>query len=167
VSQFSQVELDQLVACPKVISEAPARELRLDGAHWRNDAKLVASDGTKGYFAMFLRKSDDFPENFSVGLTYVANDGRSSIQLFRCNGKHGVFNNDSDPEHPHWDYHIHRASEQAIEAGFKSEKYAEKTTAFASYEEALQYFVKAINLNAKDSSRHFPATTQADLQFER
>ena len=163
MSQFTQAELDQLIACAKEISEAPAKELWLDGAHWRNDAKLVASDETKGSFSLFLRKNSDFPENFSVGLIYNSNDGRPSIQLLRCNGKHGVFNNGSNPTHPHWDYHIHRASEEAMEAGFKPEKYAETTTEFASYEEALQYFIRAVNINIGDSSKHFPVVIQANL----
>jgi len=163
---FTQADVDQLIGCAKEISEAPARELKLDGAHWRNDAKLVASDGTKGSFSMFLRKSEDFPENFSIGLSYSPNDGRSSIMLLRCNGKHGPFNNGSDPDHPHWHYHIHRASERAMEAGSAPEKYAEKTMEFASYEEALQYFLRAVNLNAEDSSKHFPAAIQTKL-FER
>jgi hypothetical protein len=163
MAPFTQADVDQLITCAKEISEAPARELKLEGAHWRNDAKLVASDGTKGSFSMFLRRSEDFPENFSIGLTYSPNDGRPSIMLVRCNGKHGVFNNGSDPAHPHWDYHIHRATERAIEAGFAPEKYAEKTNEFASYEEALQYFVKAVNLNAVDASRYFPAAIQTQL----
>jgi hypothetical protein len=159
VAAFSQNELEEQITCPKEVSEPPRREMKLDGAHWRNDAKLVASNAVKGEFAIFMRKSEDFPENFSIGLIYSPHDGRGEIILFRCNGKHGDFNRSFDPTHPHFDYHVHRASEDAIEAGQAPEKSAVKTAGFAPYEEALQFFVKEIGLNAKDAKKHFPLVT--------
>lgn len=164
---FSQGEIDALISCPKGISEAPKKEMKLFGAHWRNDAKLAASDSLPGEFAMFMRKNEDFPENFSIGLIYNPHDGRGEIVLLRCNGKHGEFNRSFDPAHPHSDFHIHRATEIAIDAGQSSEKDAVKTTEFASFEEALQFFVKAVNLNARDAQKHFPASTQIPLTFEQ
>lgn len=110
-----------------------------------------------------MRKNDDFPENFSVGLRYSANDGRPEITLLRCNGKHGVFTGAGDSTHPHWDFHIHQASEAAQDAGFTAEKYATSTTEFASYEQAVQYFIRAVNLNAQDASKFFPNGTQGNL----
>jgi hypothetical protein len=141
MATFNQNELDALISCPKHISEAPKREMKLFGANWRNDAKLVASDGLiKGEFIVFMRKNEDFPENFSIGLIYHPQDERGEIVLFRCNGPHGCFNNDIEQVHPHFDYHIHKASENAIEAGYAPEKFADRTTEYASFEEALQLF---------------------------
>ena len=117
----------------------------------------------KGGFIIFMRRNDDFPENFSVGLRYSANDGRPEITLLRCNGKHGVFTGAGDATHPHWDFHIHMASEAAQDAGYVAEKFAEKTAEFASYEQAIQYFVKAVNLSAEDSSRYFSNEVQSTL----
>ncbi len=145
VANFTQIEIDALISCPKEISAAPARSLKLEGAHLRNDARLLATDGTKGTFTIFIRKNVDFPENFSVGLMYKANDDRPEIKLLRCNGKHGYYNEGMGgfvPTDPHYDFHIHRASEKALDSGFTAEKYATATTEFASLEEAVQYFVK-------------------------
>lgn len=155
---FRQPEIDDLISCQKQVSVPPKREMTLIGADWRNDAKLIASNGTDGVFQVFIRKSEVFPENFSIGLMYNPQDDPEAITLFRCNGRHGDFNASIDPDHPHCFFHIHRASEEAIEAGCKPEKFAFKTTEFASFEEALQYFVKAINLNSKDVEKHFPSS---------
>ena len=108
---------------------------------------------------MFMRKNEDFPENFSIGLIYNPHDGQGEITLFRCNGKHGDFNKSFDPSHPHSDYHTHRAAEDAIETGQAAEKDAVPTTEFASFEEGLQFFLKEVNLNAKDAKKYFPAGT--------
>jgi hypothetical protein len=167
VNSFSQIEIDQLIACVKEISEAPKRELKLDGAQLRNSAKLKSPIEITGEFTIFLRQNVDFSENFSMGLTYSPRDGRDAIILLRCNGKHGDFNGKFDPEHPHWDFHIHRATEEAINAGFTPEKFAEKTTEFASFEEAIQVFVKKVNLNLKDAQKHFPNRSQIDFDFEQ
>ena len=65
-----------------------------------------------------------------------------------------------------WGYHIHRASESAFRSGLKPEKWAETTTAYASYEEAEQHFLKLINLSAA-GKKHFPdRTAQTALPFE-
>lgn len=167
VATFSQIELDGLISCLKGISEAPKREMKLDGAQMRNAAKLIALNETKGEFTIFMRQNVDFPENFSIGLAYSPHDGREAITLLRCNGKHGDYNGTFDPDHPHWDFHIHKANEESIEAGYAPEKFATKTTEYASFEEAIQTFVKEINLNAQDAQKHFPAKPQIPFAFEQ
>lgn len=163
---YSDLDIEKLISCPKSVSDAPAKHLKLIGADWRNHCKMIATDGTKGTFSMFMRKSEDFPENFSVGLLYKAEDG-SEITLLRCNGKHGVFNGGDDPNHPHFEFHTHKASARAINAGFAPEKYAEKSTEFASYEQALQYFVRVIGLDPQDVAKHFPSEIQSSFEFTK
>jgi hypothetical protein len=87
---YTQNDIDALISCVKKVSDPPRRELRLAGAHWRNDMKLV-SVKVDGEFSAFIRRSDDFPENFSIGLNYDPKDGSGEITLIRCNGQHGVF----------------------------------------------------------------------------
>jgi len=135
----------------------PARDLR-------NDMKLVASDDTEGQFSVFMRKSGDFPENFSIGLIYHPADSPGEITLVRCNGQHGEYNGGpGDPSDPHWHYHVHQAQEVALDAGERAEKYAVKTDAYASFEEAVQYFLKTVNLDEKESRIHFPTKVQSIL----
>jgi len=163
---YSQRDIDELISCPKNVSEAPKREVKLVGAHWKNDMTLVA-EGRPGEFNVFFRRSEDFPENFSIGLSYDQKDGSGETILLRCNGPHGAFNATFNPTHPHWGYHIHRATESAINAGLKAERHAEITTAYASYEEAVHHFVKLINLDATEIAKYFPdKTAQGTLAFE-
>lgn len=88
---YSQNDIDELISCPKNISEPPKRELKLVGADWRNNMTLVAS-GRAGEFRVFFRRSEDFVEAFSVGLCYDPKDGSGEITLLRCNGPHGGSN---------------------------------------------------------------------------
>lgn len=162
---FNDAEIDDLISCPKEIFEPPAKTLKLVGGHWRNDAKMKAAADTKGIFFMFMRRNEDLPENFSVGLRYNANDGRSEITLLRCNGKHGEFTGTGDQSHPHWDFHIHKATAIAQDAGFAAEKFAARTNEFASYEQAIQYFVRTVNLSAEAASKFFYDDPQRNLNF--
>lgn len=159
MAEYSQAELDDLLACPKKVKTPPTRSSKLVDAFFRNQARLVRADGRDGDFAVFMRQSEEFLENFSVGLLYVPNDGRQEVTVIRCNGPHGAFNGlpGYDPAHPHWTFHIHSASESALDDGAKAEKWALATDLFASYEEALQYFVRAINIDADDIDRFFPS----------
>lgn len=163
--EYSQSEIDELIACRKNVSYPPRRQPRLVGADYRNDVKLIASNGDPGEFSVFMRRNEDFPENFSIGMTYQPQDGRQEITLLRCNGKHGVFNSDFNfnPDHPHWDFHIHKADSALLESGLKPERQAVKTDAYASYEEAIPYFLKAVNLDEQDIAKHFPREFQSNL----
>jgi hypothetical protein len=163
VVAYSEDQIKELIECPKTVSDPPKREMRLFGADWRNDMTLTATNGTEGEFSVFMRRNEDFPENFSIGLRYQPNE----IVLVRCNGPRGTYNSGSgDANHPHWDFHIHVASEKAQEAGERAEKYASKTEAYASFEEAIQHFLKAVNLDQKQAAKHFPLKNQTEFLFE-
>jgi hypothetical protein len=95
--------------------------MKLDRGHFRNDVGLKSTDD-KLEFRVFLRRSEDLPENFSIGLAFLAKDGSGEVVLLRRNGPHGGYNDSFDPEHPHWDYHVHRASAEMIEAGLRPER---------------------------------------------
>lgn len=85
------------------------------------------------------------------------------MPLLRCNGPHGGFNDLFDPGHPHWDYHVHRASAEMMEAGLRPERAATVNEDFASYEEAVQYFLRATNIT--DARSHFEDLDQRRLPF--
>jgi len=86
---FTDDELESLILCPKQVDEPPRREMRLDGKHKRNDMTLKSMDG-KHCFRVFMRQSEEFSENFSVGLVYLPSEEPGSFQLIRCNGQHGA-----------------------------------------------------------------------------
>jgi hypothetical protein len=80
-----------------VVSEAPKRDLKLDRGHFRSDLRVKSTDA-KLEFRVFMRRSEDLPENFSIGLVFLAKDGSGELVLLRCNGPHGGYNDSFDPD---------------------------------------------------------------------
>jgi len=106
---LSDQEIDELIACAKRIVEPPKKEMQLASGHWRNDMKLQSDDG-KYDFSVFMRKDEDFEENFSIGLIYKPRDIRGEIHLLRCNGPHGphvMFDH-------HNRFHIHKPNKRIL-----------------------------------------------------
>ena len=68
------------------------------------------------------------------------------------------------PDHPHWDFHVHQATLDVIEAGLRPEKSASASGEFASFEEALQYFLRLTNI--RDGLSYFPKIMQQAFQFQ-
>ena len=124
---------------------------------------LKSVDG-KHEFKVFMRRNEDLPENFSVGLIFLPMDGSGELQLLRCNGPHGVFNGNFDTAHPHYDFHVHRASTGMIEAGLRPESAATTSREFASYEEGLQYFLRVTNVT--NARMYFADPAQRVLPFQ-
>lgn len=160
--RFTKEEIENLIGCAKVVSDSPKRGLKVDRGHFRNDMRLKSVDG-KLEFRVFMRRSEDLPENFSIGLAFLPKDGSAEVVLLRCNGPHGGYNDSFDPEHPHWDFHVHRASAEMLEAGQRPEKAASMNRDFASYEEALQYFLRTTNVT--DAWTYLTDVAQGILPF--
>jgi len=115
-------------------------------------------------FRVFLRRSEDLPENFSIGLAFLPKDGSGEVVLLRCNGPHGSYNDAFDPEHQHWDFHVHQATVDMMEAGLRPEKSASASGEFGSFEEALQYFLRVTNI--REGLTYFPKMMQRAFRFE-
>lgn len=159
---YTQKEIDDLIACAKTVSDPPKKEMKRDRGHLRNDLALTSTDG-ESEFRVFLRQNEDFPESFSIGLVYTPRDGTGEVTLLRCNGPHGDYNQSFDPAHPHSDYHVHRASAEMIESGLRPEARAASTKDYASFEQALSFFLKATNIT--DAEHHFKDVFQQKLPF--
>ncbi len=158
---LSQTEIQYLIGCQKVVSDPPRREMLLDRKSFRNDMRLTSRDGDH-YFHAFFRQSEEFPEDFSVGLDYLPRDGSGSVCLVRCNGPHGEHVNSIDDPSPHHDFHIHFARQENIEAGLRAEKYAENTKEFGTFQDAIRYFLQYCNI--EDAERYFPfSSSQLEL----
>jgi len=150
---WTQDEIDSLVACQKQTIDAPKRTMRTEKGSHRNEATLQSLD-EEHTFRVFFRQNAKFPENFTVGLDYLPRQEPGSICLVRCNGPHGphlLF-----PHHTH--FHIHHARADALNEGRKSEVFAEITTSYASYTEAIRYFGTYCHIT--DWYLHFPAIEQ-------
>lgn len=155
---FTDEELKSLVACPKKVIDPPRRDMRLDGKMKRNDMTLQSADG-KHEFRVFMRQSDEFPENFSIGLMYLPNEETGSFQLIRCNGQHG-----GERAHSHHAvFHVHRSKADDINAGIMEPRHIEETNAYASFREALAHFCATVQVEKSDD--HFPGLSQGLLSF--
>jgi hypothetical protein len=55
---YTQKDIDDLIKSQKKISDPPKRQMKLVGAHWRNDCKVVAN-GIEGAFSIFIRRSEE------------------------------------------------------------------------------------------------------------
>lgn len=140
---YTDKEIEQLINCEKRIVQPPKKKMKSEGGHARNDMKLVSDDGHS--FSVFMRASNFFPENFTIGLKINAPDGSSTI-LMRCNGDHGEHANHVRDFKKFSGYHIHFATEEALKMGKCAENFAVQTKEYASYTEAFGHFVKKVNI---------------------
>ncbi len=144
-----------LIECPKKITKPPSKSLKSDRGHLKSDFEVESEDG-EHRFTCFVRVNEKFQENFSVGLDYLPKDEPGSVMLLRCNGSHGP--------HKVYDHHtfchIHKATAETMSKGLRPESNIEVTEEFASYQEAIQYFLKAARI--RDDGPYFP-TGQLNL----
>ena len=152
MKDYTEEELESLISCGKQIVESPKKEMLIDRGHSRNGMKLKSIDGSHD-FEVYIRINEDFEENFSIGLAYFPKDERGDIHLLRCNGPHGPH---KEIENHHNFYHVHIANPENIRNGLKPERSAYITREYASYQEALIYFVKRCNI--KEAGKYFPLT---------
>jgi len=149
--EFTDKLISELIKSEKRIVQAPLRELKEDRGCLKNNFTLE-SLSDKNQFKVFIRVNSSFKENFSVGMDFSPRDEKGSYCLIRCNGRHG--------EHqlfPHHQFfHVHIAKAEYINSGIRPEFFIEETDQYASYEEALHYFLQKINLNQVERDRYFP-----------
>jgi hypothetical protein len=157
VIEYTQQMLDSLISCEKRIIDPPKRQMSSLQGSKRNGMTAEGSDGQK--FGVFMRISEAFEEDFSIGLRYD-HPGEPPLILLRCNGPHGGFVNRVN-DHPHFGYHIHHARAESIANGLKAETGAIETTDYASYSSALRCFLKITNIRWTET--HFPGLEQAEL----
>lgn len=156
---YTQQELDALIGCPKVVTEPPRPTMIAESGQKRNGLKLRSEDSADE-FAVFIRINEDFHENFSIGLRHLP-VGEESAILLRCNGDHGVHQNQVVNADQIDGVHIHYTTEAALQAGLKLENYAKPTSAYATYEDALRHFLRIINVLHPE--KHFPQIYQLPL----
>jgi len=160
VKTYSQEEIDSLIVCPKVITEPPRKEMRSERGSRRNNMALRSTDGDLE-FSVFIRINEDFPENFSIGLSYSPRDERGTICLLRCNGPHGDFLGTLALPDSHFRYHVHWAEADNIEAGLRAERGGKLAEGYASFREALDFFLRETNVI--NATEYFPELNQPML----
>ena len=152
-------QIIKFVTEEKIITEPPKKDFKEENQHLRNDFQLISSDGARRY-SVFMRKHIKFIENFSIGLVYYSEEGKS-YNLFRCNGNHGEVVVDILNPIPHFSYHTHKITSELLENSINDPKHSEPTKEYASFEQAMNYFCKYINII--DVDKYFPDVNQMNM----
>ena len=160
MKKYEQKEIDLLIGCEKEIVEPPKKEMKSERGSKRNSMKLQSKKGD-AVFRVFMRQSTAFDEDFSIGLEYLPIDERENLMLIRCNGNHST-EKEGHPPH-HYVFHIHKAKEDNILKGKRPEAGGEQTKEYASYEQALSYFLRLINVN--NPEEYFKDINQIEIDF--
>ncbi len=158
---FTDELIANLITCPKTIIDTPKRILAVRGS---DKIKFSLESIDKNHsFIGFISKNQTFQENFSIGLVYNPKDEKGKIVLLRVNGPHGP--NESIPHHN--GPHVHIATADRINSGLKPEGSIEVNVPYVSIEDAIQYYVRRINIDTSDSLKHFPPPdNQLNITFE-
>ena len=145
---LSEEFLQTLIMCPKSVLRADRRKMTTNNRHLRNNVYLSSVDGAYQY-RMFMRQSEMFIEDFSIGLTWINPNEHSNILkdiiLFRCQGPHdGKMPLDTDVHHS---YHTHEITIEDIEQKrYKQPSNREGSTVYGSFSQALLYFISRCNI---------------------
>lgn len=140
----------ELIECSKVIVDAPKEVKEGRSGFLKKIFTLKSVDETYN-FSGFINQNSTFAENFSIGLIYSSKEEKGKITLLRCNGPHGM-----TKELHHAVCHIHTVIADDINNGNKIEKSIRQTNEYSTLEDAIQYFVRYINIVATDRQKHFP-----------
>lgn len=150
--------IKDLIECSKIIVDAPKDMKEGRSGFLKKIFTLKSKDGIYS-FSGFITQNLTFAENFSIGLVFNSKEDKGKITLLRCNGPHGM-----TKELHHAVCHIHTVIAEDINNGNKVEKNINQTNAYATLEDAIQFFVKYININPSDRQKYFPVPTgQTDL----
>ena len=141
-------EINELITCPKIIINPPKKNFKIINGSEQNSMTLVCKDDKNLIFAVRLRKHIKFFENFSIMLDLYVPTLDKEIKLIRFNGNHGGEHTNKVINNLSFDsgFHIHKTTEEALNAGIRPEHYAELTNKYTTFEEALIAFWKDVNL---------------------
>lgn len=151
--------INKFITEEKIIIEPPKKDFKEENQHLRNDFQLTSSDGERKY-SVFIRKHIQFMENFSIGLVFHSDEG-TSYNLFRCNGNHGEIVFDILNPRPHFGYHTHKITAELLDNNINDPKQSELTREYASYEQAMNYFCRYVNII--DAGKYFPGINQINI----
>lgn len=151
--------LNELITCRKIAEKADRRRMILDNRHYKNSVSLSSED-SKYKFRMFIRQSDEFHEDFSVGLIWLNPqeyiDVQKSIIMYRCQGPH-----DGRQElgvDIHHSYHTHTITLSDIQSKrYLKPSNRESTDKFDTFDRAILHFVQHCNIINIDNVIEMPS----------
>ena len=149
--------LISFITCEKVISKPPKRSPKDENKYWRSDMELTTTDGEEHFF-VFIRKSQELPDNFSIGLQWHCRENGKRITLFRCNGPHGGNRKFT------WHYkpHTHLLSEEYYNAEMLDHPTDVNTdVCYSTFDEAIAFFCGYCGIQNAD--KYFPQILNISL----
>lgn len=159
---FTDELLEELINCPKKVIEAP-KDTGVGRGSSKTKFLLESIDGKYSYNG-FISKNLTFQENYSIGLVYNPREEKGKIVLLRVNGPHGL--NENAPHHD--GPHVHLATAERINAGLKPEGFIETEVPYSTIEDAIQHYIKRINVIPADRQKFFPPpNNQIGTNFEQ
>lgn len=158
---FTDELIQELVNCPKKVVDGP-KDSGVGRGSCKTKFLLESLDGNHS-FSGFISKNLTFQENYSIGLVYNPKEEKGKIVLVRVNGPHGQ--NEYAPHHD--GPHVHLSTAERINAGLKPEGVIETNVPYSTIEDAIQYYIKRINIRPEDRQKYFPTpSNQIDIKFE-
>jgi len=157
--EIDELQLNELLKCEKQIIEPPKKQMDLINRSYRNGFKAISID-KKYSFIVFIRQSEDIPDDFSIGLVYCSNTGKN-ITLYRCNGPHGDFVDNNQMENHYFGFHEH-----IFQPGSYNKMVGILTKAYGTFQDGLAYFCRHCNIT--NANVYFPfigETNQLLLNF--
>ena len=138
----------ELITCEKRVIKAQRKKMLLENRSNRNSFELESID-EKYQFRLFLRQSEEFVEDFSVGLIWTNSNRYTSIKkpiiLTRYQGPHdskAPFESDT-----HHSFHIHElTNEDIVCRRFQKPSYKCVTDEYVTFEEAVLLFCSNCNI---------------------
>lgn len=159
--------LDDILYCPKIAVRAERKRMTVSNRHKKNTVYLSSESG-KYEYKLFLRQSEEFIEDFSVGLIWtnpssLISISKSSVILLRCQGPHdGKAPLGTDIHHA---YHIHKITiEDFAQRRYQKPSGRTVTSEFSSFEQAIFYFINTYHVKDIDKYTELPeGVTQMSL----
>lgn len=150
IFMYTDQLIQDLIFCPKTIIEAP-KDSGISRGSFKTAFGMVSVDGLHN-FTGFISRNATFQENFSIGLVYDPKEEKGKICLLRCNGLHGE--TIGIPHHSF--FHIHTVKADDINNGIKVEKHIQKTEEYSTLDDAIQFYIRYVNIIPADRKKHFP-----------
>lgn len=160
---LSDHEIDRLLSMPKAVTNPRARWKEQKGSNQQTFD--VQSDDGEHKFKLFVRQNMRLPDNFSCGLRYLHPSGET-VTLTRYNGSDHPHENPLEGGRFDGICHIHRATQRYMEAGRKSEHFAEPTDRYSNVEGALRALIQDCNISGIEPPEPPGGEQQLGLQLE-
>lgn len=167
MAAISDTLLEDVILCNKVATRADRKRLVFSNRHRKNTVYLSSESG-KYEYKLFLRQSELFIEDFSVGLIWTNPAHLTGIPkniiLLRCQGPHdGKAPQSTDIHH---DYHIHKITLRDLEEK-RYQKPSDRTvtTEFFSFEQAIFYLMNRCHIKDMDKVIELPEEVMQTTLF--